>query len=73
MEQITYVPKRSNLIITYNPYNYTDRSVGFVGSHFDVVRADPNNWNKETPPFQLTRLEVISYKYCELGIVISSQ
>ena len=60
VEQVHHVPGRSSLIITYNPYNYKDKSIGFVGSHFDVVRADPNNWNKETPPFQLTRPEVIS-------------
>ena len=57
VKQIHHKPGRSSLIITYNPYNYTDRSVGFVGSHFDVVRADPKNW--KTPPFQLTRLEVV--------------
>ena len=41
---------RSNLIIKYP--GTTDEVCSFVGSHLDVVPADPNGWERD--PFQLT-------------------
>ena len=50
IEHITYVEGRGNLIITYP--GKTDKTVGFVGSHLDVVPADPETWDFN--PFELT-------------------
>jgi acetylornithine deacetylase len=46
-----YVPNRSNVIITYP--GTTQRTVSFVGSHMDVVPANPKEWTRD--PFTLTR------------------
>eukprot|EP00929_Paragymnodinium_shiwhaense_P016587 TRINITY_DN12505_c0_g1_i1.p1 TRINITY_DN12505_c0_g1~~TRINITY_DN12505_c0_g1_i1.p1 ORF type:complete len:519 (+),score=131.78 TRINITY_DN12505_c0_g1_i1:182-1738(+) len=50
LEELEYVPGRSNLKITYK--GTTQKTTSFVGSHFDVVPADPETWNKD--PFSLT-------------------
>jgi len=50
VEELEYEPGRSNLKVTY-PGTGTD-TVAFVGSHFDVVPADPTTWNKD--PYSLT-------------------
>jgi len=50
VEELEYKPGRSNLKVTYP--GSTDRTIAFVGSHFDVVPADPESWDKD--PFQLT-------------------
>ena len=46
---IDFVSGRSNLIIKYP--GTTDEIVSFVGSHLDVVPADPKNWDRD--PFEL--------------------
>eukprot|EP01122_Echinamoeba_exundans_P011506 TRINITY_DN4590_c0_g1_i1.p1 TRINITY_DN4590_c0_g1~~TRINITY_DN4590_c0_g1_i1.p1 ORF type:complete len:489 (+),score=136.98 TRINITY_DN4590_c0_g1_i1:166-1467(+) len=51
IERINYVPKRNNIIITYP--GTTDKYVSFVGSHMDVVTANPSEWTRD--PFKLTR------------------
>lgn len=51
VEELEFVAGRSNLKITYP--GTTKKTVAFVGSHFDVVPADPETWDKD--PFQLTQ------------------
>mmetsp|Transcript_78358 Transcript_78358/g.196735 ORF Transcript_78358/g.196735 Transcript_78358/m.196735 type:complete len:541 (+) Transcript_78358:65-1687(+) len=50
LEELEYVSGRSNLKVVYP--GTTDKTIAFVGSHFDVVPADPETWSKD--PFQLT-------------------
>jgi len=50
VEELEYVKGRPNLKITYK--GKTDKTVAFVGSHFDVVPADPETWSRD--PFKLT-------------------
>lgn len=50
MEELEYKPGRSNLKITYP--GTSKQTVSFVGSHFDVVPADPETWDRD--PFSLT-------------------
>eukprot|EP01087_Luapelamoeba_hula_P000420 TRINITY_DN1030_c0_g1_i2.p1 TRINITY_DN1030_c0_g1~~TRINITY_DN1030_c0_g1_i2.p1 ORF type:complete len:352 (-),score=39.36 TRINITY_DN1030_c0_g1_i2:52-1080(-) len=50
VQRINYKPKRNNLIIEYP--GTTDRVVSFVGSHMDVVPANPGEWKHD--PFKLT-------------------
>jgi len=50
LEELEYVKGRSNLKITYP--GTTSKTVAFIGSHMDVVPADPEGWDKD--PFQLT-------------------
>ena len=49
LEEVAFVEGRSNLIIKYA--GTTDAVVSFVGSHFDVVPADPKGWDRD--PFTL--------------------
>jgi acetylornithine deacetylase/succinyl-diaminopimelate desuccinylase-like protein len=41
---VTFVPGRGNLILEYSSRPDLKRVVSFVGSHLDVVPADPKNW-----------------------------
>jgi len=50
VEELEYVPGRSNLKVTYP--GSSKETIAFVGSHLDVVPADPETWNKD--PFHLT-------------------
>ena len=50
MERKKYVPGRSNVIIRL-PGKGSEQ-LSFVGSHLDVVPADPESWNVD--PFKLT-------------------
>jgi len=57
VRKVTYKTGRSNVIIEY-PADPTlaagkDKVVSFVGSHMDVVPADPSVW-KKAAPFKLT-------------------
>lgn len=56
IEEVAFVEGRPNLIIKYQNFNkfIIDNlgSVGFVGSHMDVVPADPKEWKHN--PFRLT-------------------
>ena len=45
-----YKEGRPNVIFKY--MGTTEKSIGFVGSHFDVVPADPKQWKRN--PFKLT-------------------
>lgn len=49
-QRISFVEGRGNMIIKYP--GTTDKVVSFVGSHFDVVPADPAGWTRD--PFKLT-------------------
>jgi acetylornithine deacetylase len=49
VEHLSYVPGRGNIIVEYAGTG--DRTIGFVGSHFDVVPADPSGWERN--PFKL--------------------
>ena len=51
MERISYVEGRGNLLITLP--GKTDKCCSFVGSHLDVVPANPINWDRN--PFKLER------------------
>lgn len=57
IEEVQYVEKRSNLIIKYtnfsDDYDYqkNPKSLGFIGSHMDVVPANPEEWDRN--PFEL--------------------
>jgi len=51
MERIEYAPGRNNIIITYP--GETDTCISFVGSHMDVVPANPEEWDKD--PYKLIR------------------
>ncbi|BBN18864.1 hypothetical protein MPTK1_8g06150 [Marchantia polymorpha subsp. ruderalis] len=48
----SYVEGRGNLIVEY-PGTVDKKIVSFVGSHMDVVTANPNDWKFD--PFSLTR------------------
>ena len=50
LETLEYTPNRPNLKITFNPTG--EKIVGFVGSHLDVVPANPETWSVD--PFKLT-------------------
>mmetsp|Transcript_24142 Transcript_24142/g.31531 ORF Transcript_24142/g.31531 Transcript_24142/m.31531 type:complete len:459 (-) Transcript_24142:295-1671(-) len=52
IEKLSYVENRSNLLITY-PGTSDEKTVSFVGSHMDVVPANPETWDRY--PFELTR------------------
>src|SRR5262245_56704858 len=49
VEHVAYVPGRGNLLIEYPGSG--EGTVAFVGSHFDVVPADPAAWKRN--PFKL--------------------
>jgi len=51
VNHIHFKEKRGNLIIEYKPEGATG-TVAFVGSHLDVVPADPETW--EVDPFSMT-------------------
>jgi acetylornithine deacetylase len=51
IERISYVEGRGNVIIKYP--GTTDKVCSFVGSHLDVVPADPKGWSRY--PFKLER------------------
>lgn len=50
VERVTFVEGRGNLIIKY-PGTNPDKVCSFVGSHMDVVPADPSGWDRD--PFKL--------------------
>jgi acetylornithine deacetylase len=50
IERISFQEGRGNVIITYP--GETDKSIAFVGSHMDVVPANPETWDRD--PFKLT-------------------
>ena len=53
-------PGRSNLMLKYPAKNpETKASMGFVGSHLDVVPADPAKWRSN--PFVLSRTDEAGY------------
>ena len=51
VQKINFVEGRGNLIIKYPGIN-ADEVCSFVGSHMDVVPADPSGWTKD--PFTLS-------------------
>jgi len=58
VRRVCYVEGRSNVIVKYNP-SKAKQVVSFVGSHMDVVTANPAEFKR--PPFQLTREGDIIY------------
>mmetsp|Transcript_77848 Transcript_77848/g.176041 ORF Transcript_77848/g.176041 Transcript_77848/m.176041 type:complete len:531 (-) Transcript_77848:84-1676(-) len=50
IEELEYHTGRSNLKVTYP--GTSKKTVSFIGSHFDVVPAEPESWDKD--PFSLT-------------------
>jgi len=51
VELLTYKEGRPNVKITY-PGTDPTRTLGFIGSHMDVVPANPESWDRN--PFELT-------------------
>jgi acetylornithine deacetylase len=51
IRHVSYVAGRGNLLVEYP--GTTSKMVSFVGSHLDVVPADPTKWSVD--PFKLTR------------------
>ncbi len=49
IRHIAYQPGRGNILIEYPGTG--DRCISFVGSHLDVVPADPEQWERD--PFKL--------------------
>ena len=52
VNHVTFVEGRGNLILEYRPEGATG-TVAFVGSHLDVVPANPETWDRN--PFSLTQ------------------
>ena len=52
VERKSYVPGRSNVIIRLPGKGSKEEQLSFVGSHLDVVPADPEAWNVD--PFKLS-------------------
>ncbi|KAG1701774.1 hypothetical protein DVH05_010268 [Phytophthora capsici] len=54
IERVEFVAGRGNVIITYQHPDFTDsdKTVAYVGSHMDVVPANPEGWERD--PFTLT-------------------
>lgn len=52
VERVEFVEGRGNLLIEY-PGTEKDKIISFIGSHMDVVTADPSTWDRD--PFKLTR------------------
>eukprot|EP00211_Chloroparvula_japonica_P002561 CAMPEP_0119119090 /NCGR_PEP_ID=MMETSP1310-20130426/734_1 /TAXON_ID=464262 /ORGANISM="Genus nov. species nov., Strain RCC2339" /LENGTH=437 /DNA_ID=CAMNT_0007108505 /DNA_START=115 /DNA_END=1428 /DNA_ORIENTATION=- len=53
VERVAYKEGRGNIIITYPSAKADAKSISFVGSHLDVVPADPKTWKFD--PFSLGR------------------
>lgn len=58
VEHVTYVKNRGNLILGYCSPGAVG-TVGFVGSHLDVVPANPADWDRN--PFEL--VVEVGFKY----------
>ncbi len=52
LDHVVYVEGRGNLIIGYTPEGASG-TIGFVGSHLDVVPADKDTWERN--PFELIK------------------
>jgi acetylornithine deacetylase len=50
LKKISFTEGRGNIIIKYP--GTTDKICSFIGSHLDVVPANPTNWTRD--PFKLT-------------------
>ncbi len=53
VQKVSFVEGRGNIIIEYPACTPTSHVVSFVGSHLDVVPANPADWDKH--PFTLIR------------------
>lgn len=53
IRKVSYKEGRSHVIIRYAAAEKTDKIVSFVGSHMDVVAANPEEWDRN--PFELQR------------------
>ena len=62
VDHVAYVEGRGNLILGYSSPGASG-TVGFVGSHLDVVPANPADWERN--PFQLV-VEVSLEKDCTI-------
>lgn len=69
VDHVTYVEGRGNLILEYSPEG-AEGTVTFLGSHLDVVPANPETWERN--PFKLAvevclAIQSISSYYCHNG------
>ncbi|POM78321.1 Metalloprotease family M20/M25/M40 [Phytophthora palmivora] len=48
VERVEFVAGRGNVIITYQhpDFAHSDKTVAYVGSHMDVVPANPEGWDE---------------------------
>ncbi len=51
VDHVTFVEGRGNLLLEYDSEG-AEGTVAFVGSHLDVVPANPETWERN--PFKLT-------------------
>jgi len=65
IRKIEYVENRANLMIKFPAKNETEKCVAFLGSHMDVVPANPEEWDMN--PFELTVQEE-GNKLCGRGV-----
>ena len=67
LDHVVYVEGRGNLIIGYTPEGASG-TIGFIGSHLDVVPADPETWERD--PFKLTiEVSAVCYTYITHSMV----
>lgn len=54
VERVEFTPNRGNVIIKYQHPDFVDsqKTLAFVGSHLDVVPANPEGWARD--PFTLS-------------------
>lgn len=52
IQHVHFKEKRGNLLIEYKPEGATGTGVAFVGSHLDVVPANPEDWTVD--PFKMS-------------------
>jgi acetylornithine deacetylase len=54
VERVEFVVGRGNVVITYQhpDFAHSDKTLAYVGSHMDVVPANPEGWQRD--PFTLT-------------------
>ena len=68
LDHVVYVEGRGNLIIGYTPEGASG-TIGFIGSHLDVVPANPKTWDRD--PFKLTiEVSVVYYSHSHCFSII---
>lgn len=66
VEHVTYVEGRGNLLLEY-ACEGAKGTVAFVGSHLDVVPANPETWERN--PFKLTVEVMCAFCLLHCGVL----